>query len=164
VVSAIRQRLATLDPRIPVYRVETLDARVTNSLGGEKLAALMLSGFAAIALVLSVVGILGVTSYSVSQRVKEFGLRLALGAGPAHIIWLVVANATRLALAGAGVGCVAAYAMTRVLGTLLYGVRPTDALTMGGVGTVLIGVAIAASLIPARRAMRMDANVALRSD
>jgi predicted permease len=164
VVHAVRDRVMQLDRELPIYRLETLEKRLTDSLGGEKLAASMLSCLAAIVFVLSVVGIFGVISYSVSQRINEFGLRMALGAEPGTILKLVITDATKLSLMGMMLGSVASYLLIRVISSLLYGVNPTDVLTLLGVGMILGVTTIFASLIPARRAMHVDPNVALRSE
>ena len=124
----------------------------------------LLATFAAIALALAAVGIYGVMSYSVSRRTHEIGIRIALGAEPSSVLRLVVAQGTRVALMGAGVGVVAAFGLTRMMGKLLYGVAPSDPVTFIVVTFVLCGVAVVASYLPARRATRIDPLSALRSD
>jgi putative ABC transport system permease protein len=162
--NSIRAKLAQMDSELPIYEVEPLDTRVTNSLGGEKLAATMLSCFAAICFLLTLVGLFGVISYSASRRLNEFAIRIALGADRAAIMKLVFGEAARLALAGVALGCCAALFMGRLLSTLLYGVKAADWFTLASAAASLAAVAIAASLIPALRAMHVDPNVALRHE
>jgi putative ABC transport system permease protein len=161
VVGAVRTKLAELDPELPIYQLESLDTRITNSLGGEKLAAAMLSCFASICLILTTVGLFGVISYSASQRVHEFGLRMALGASRGAIARIVLVEASKLALSGVILGCGGAVLSGRLLSTLLYGAAPADPLALVEIVGGLCVVTIAASLIPAARAMRVDPNVAL---
>lgn len=162
--NSIREKLAELDPELPIYRVESLETRVTNSLGGERLAATMLTFFAAACFVLTLVGLFGVISYSASRRVHEFGLRMALGANRKTIMKIVLVEAVKLALAGVALGCLAASFLGRLLSTLLYGVKIIDPLTLTTAALSLSVLAIAASLVPAIRAMRLDPSMVLRHD
>jgi len=122
----------------------------------------LLTLFAALALVLAAIGIYGVMSNAVTQRTQEIGIRLALGASTIDVLGLIVRNGLRLVVIGVAVGLVGAFALTRLMTTLLFGVTPTDGLTIVIVSAVLIGVALLACLIPARRATRVDPLVALR--
>src|SRR6201993_1056771 len=122
----------------------------------------LLTSFACLALILSALGIYGVLSYSIAQRTREIGLRLALGADQSSVVWLVVGSGTRLALFGIGAGTAVALALTRMMTDLLYGVRPADPATFTVVTIVLVSTSILACYIPARRAMRVDPIVALR--
>ena len=128
------------------------------------LHALVKGLFAGVALLLAAVGLYGVLAYSVTRRQREIGIRLALGAQKRNVLVLVIAQGMKLALAGVAVGIAAALALTRVIGSLLYGVAPTDALTFATVPAILAITALAASYLPARRASRVDPMVALRVD
>ena len=160
--NAIRSRIAEVDRDLPVTAVLTMDEVMSSSLSPRRLNAFFLAAFAAAALALASLGIYGVISYSVAQRKREIGIRRALGAHPADIFGLVVRHALRLTLSGMGIGLPAAFASTGLLSTLLFGTKPADPLTFGVICLLFPMVAIAASLIPARRAMRVDAQTALR--
>jgi len=124
----------------------------------------LLSSFSGIALILAAVGIFGVISYSASQRTREIGIRMALGAQQRSVLWLILGQGTRLALLGLGGGSLAALLLAHFMASLLYGVSATDSLTFGAVAMVLLDVAVIACYIPARRAMRVDPMVALRHE
>jgi ABC-type antimicrobial peptide transport system permease subunit len=125
---------------------------------------ILLGTFAALALLLSSVGIYGVISYLVARRTQEIGIRIALGANRTDVLRLVLQNGMRVALAGVGLGILCALALTRMMAKMLYGVSATDPLTFLAVATVLLVVALAACYVPARRAMRVDPVIALRYD
>lgn len=160
----LQSAVAGLNQDVPVSQVETLQTWVSDSVAAPRSTALLFSFFSALAVVLAAVGIYGVISYSVAQRTREIGIRMALGARPQEIVRLVVGQGAKLALAGIVVGLGCALALTRLMATLLYGVRATDPFTFFGVAVMLLFVAIAASYIPARRAMRVDPMVALRHE
>jgi ABC-type antimicrobial peptide transport system permease subunit len=124
----------------------------------------LLVSFSLVALLLAAIGIYGVISYATSMRTRELGVRMALGARPADAIRIVIGHAVRLAVVGVGLGVMAAFVFTRFLGTLLFGVRPTDPLTIAGVSAFLIVVAALAGGLPAWRASRLDLIASLRSD
>ncbi|PYV04118.1 MAG: hypothetical protein DMG10_08980 [Acidobacteria bacterium] len=123
---------------------------------------ILLSAFGALALLLALVGLYGAVSYSVSQRTREFGVRLALGAQRADLIRLVLREGVAATVLGLAMGVIGALVLTRVLSSLLYGIRPTDRLTFAGVSAFLLAVTLAANYIPARRATKVDPMVALR--
>jgi putative ABC transport system permease protein len=141
-----------------------MDQLLGNSIAQRRLTLVLLASFAALALLLAAVGIYGVISYAVRQRTHEFGIRLALGARARDVLALILKQGLKLTLIGIGLGLLAAYALTRLLESLLFGVRPTDALTFGVIVVVLLGVALLACWIPARRATKVDPLVALRHE
>ena len=159
---AIRAAVARLDPRIPVQRSATVEELYGESIARRKFATLLVGGFAAIALVIGVVGMYGVLSYTVAQRRREIGIRLALGASSRRVIGAVLAQASALALSGVLIGGVAALALTRWLRSLLYEVSTTDPLTFVGVGGLVMLVACMAAWLPARRATRVDPLTVIR--
>jgi ABC-type antimicrobial peptide transport system permease subunit len=130
----------------------------------QRLVTSLLSSFAGVALLLAAIGIYGVIAFSVGQRTREFGIRMSLGARRLDVMNLVVGKGLLLAGAGIAVGLAGAYALTRLLSSLLYGVNPTDRVTFAAVTTLLAAVAIAASFMPAWRATRVDPVIALRCD
>jgi putative ABC transport system permease protein len=143
---------------------ETLEDRVSAAIAPRRFQAALLSTFAALALVLAIVGAYGVLSYAVTERTHEIGVRIALGARRADVLQMVIGRATRLAVAGVAAGLLASAGMTRVMDSLLYGVAPTDLVTHVAVSALLIAVALVAACIPAHRAARVDPIVALRYD
>jgi putative ABC transport system permease protein len=159
---AVTQAVHRIDPTLPVTEVTTLDGLLSRSVSPRRFSAVLIAVLAGLALILSAVGIYGVMSYTVGQRTQEIGIRMALGAKPANMLALVLGRGARLALAGIAVGLLGAYALTRFLSSLLFGVGTTDPLTFTGVAVLLLGVALAACYVPARRAMRVDPMVALR--
>jgi putative ABC transport system permease protein len=158
----LREQVQSVDPELPVFGAQTLNEVVTSSLSQRRFSMEMVGLFALTALLLAGLGIYGVISYIVSERTHEFGIRLALGAQRANILRMVLRQGLGLAIAGAAVGLVCALIVSHLMAGLLYGVRPTDPLTFGGVAILLIGVALLACYIPARRAIRVDPLVALR--
>jgi putative ABC transport system permease protein len=160
--SALRSALAEIDPNQPLVKVRTMEENMGATVAQPRFRTWLIGIFAALALVLAGVGVYGVMSYTVTQRTSEIGIRVTLGAQPEDVFRIVVGEGLRLALAGVGVGIVAALALTRLLQSFLYGVSPYDLLTFGGVALILTLVAVAASFIPARRATHVDPMVALR--
>ena len=161
---ALRRELAALDPAQPISDVKTMEQRIASSISQSKLNSVLIALFAAVALALASIGIYGVISYAVAQRTREIGIRMALGATTGDVLGLVVRQGMTPALLGVLVGVVAALGVTRLMGSLLYGVSATDPLVFGAVCVVLLVVALAACLVPARRASLVDPNVALRND
>jgi predicted permease len=162
VARAVRSAVWDVDHDQPVIQVRTMENVISESIWRQRVSASVLGIFAAIALVLSAVGIYGVFSYSVSRRTHEIGIRAALGASRRDILKMVVREGLVLTSAGVGSGILAALALTRLLSSLLYGVRPRDPLTFACLSALLTGVALLACYIPARRATKVDPMVALR--
>jgi putative ABC transport system permease protein len=160
--AAIRREVQNLDPEQPIYHVATMEQRVSDSVGPQRFDASLLALFAAVALLLAVVGIYGVMSYWVTQRTHEIGVRVALGAQRRQVLRLVLARAAWLTLAGLTVGLVGAFVLARSLSGLLFGVRPIDPLTLLVASAALAGIACAASWQPALRAAGVDPMFALR--
>ena len=162
--SAIRNEVWAVDKDQPVTNVKTMSQYVADSAATRRFNALLLSVFATLAVVLASVGIYGVMSYSVSQRVHEIGIRLALGAQPSQVVKLVAGRGMAPVFAGVAIGLAGAFALTRVMTSLLYGVSATDSTTFVIVPVLLIAVAALASYIPSRRATKVDPMVALRCE
>src|SRR5580692_2671875 len=162
VAAAIRQAVHSIDKDLPVTDVESFADALGASVTQERFRTFLLGSFSVIALVLAAVGIFGIVSYSASQRNQEIGIRVAVGAQRGDILRLILGQGATLALIGLGIGVVLAFLLTRLLASLLYSVSATDPLTFGAVAIVLLGVAVIACYIPARRAMRVDPMVALR--
>ncbi|HMI52885.1 MAG TPA: ABC transporter permease [Candidatus Saccharimonadales bacterium] len=161
-LQSVRKEISSIDNRQIVNRVSTMEDIVTASQAQRRFSMLLLNGFAAIALLLAMVGIYGVVSYLVNQRTHEVGIRMAMGARPRDILRIVLGSGSKMALAGIAIGLCASFALTRLMARLLFGVSATDPLTFGGVALLLFGIALAACYLPARRAMRVDPMVALR--
>ena len=164
VLSAVRREVAALDPNVPVFKVETLEEVVGQSVSQPRFYTLLLGIFAAVALALAGIGIFGVTAYGVAQRTRELGIRMALGATAGEVVGLVVRQGMRVAAAGVALGLVGALLATRALRSMLFGVGAGDPITLVGVTAFLAAVALLACWIPARRAARLDPMAALRSD
>jgi putative ABC transport system permease protein len=162
IVSALRNEVAALDAGLPVFDVHTMDQAVAESLSTRRLTNLLLTGFAFSAFVLAVLGIYGVMSLNVNNRINEFGIRLALGARPGSVLRLVIGQGVKLALIGTVVGLAGALWLTRFIEKLLFGVKATDPLTFIMVAVALVITALVACYIPARRATKVDPLVALR--
>jgi putative ABC transport system permease protein len=147
---------------VPLLNIRTMDDSVSASLSPARFTMLLLGAFAGLALLLAVVGIYSVMSYSVSRRTNEIGIRVALGASRKAVLLLIVRQALLLALIGSVIGIVGALSLSRLLASQLYGVRPTDPVTFVTVAGLLMIVSLVASYLPARRAMRVDPMIALR--
>jgi len=163
-LEAARATVLSLDRDLPLYDVFTLEAMVDRALGQPRFYVLLLSIFAALAVVLAVVGIYGVIAYTVQQRTREIGIRIALGASRERVVGMVVQRGLLLALAGIALGSAGAYAVSRVLQSLLFGVGARDPFTFVAVAVLLGGVAVLASWLPARRAARVDPLAAMRTE
>jgi putative ABC transport system permease protein len=160
--TTVREVLHAIDPDEATSTFRTMDDVISTSASGDRFNTVLLGAFAAIALLLTAAGIFGVLSYLVTQRTREIGLRMALGAQPEDVLRVVVGHGLRLVLLGLCIGVAAALVVTRWMSSVLFDVKPTDPLTFAAVGVLLTAVAFLASYIPARRAMRVDPMVALR--
>jgi putative ABC transport system permease protein len=160
----LRGLVAGINQEVPVSQMQTLPGWISQAVAGPRSTASLFSIFAALALLLGAVGIYGVISYFVAQRTREIGIRLALGARGKEVLFMIVGQSARLALLGVSIGLAGALLLTRLMGSLLYGVAPSDPLIYIVVAALLLMVALAASYAPARRAMRVDPVVALRHD
>ncbi len=160
----VTRAIRGIDPDLPIYRMRTMGERVEASLAERRFSMLLLACFAGLALGLAAIGIYGVMSYLVSQGTRELGIRLALGAAPSRLLLLVVRQGMTVALAGLVVGLAGAFVLTRFMNALLFGVRATDPVTFIVVPAVLGVVALLATVIPARRAARVDPLISLRSE
>jgi putative ABC transport system permease protein len=161
-IAAVRQQVKTIDPDQPIYSVRTMDEIRAESVAPERLNLTLLSIFAGIALVMAIVGIYGVMSYSVTQRTHEIGIRMAIGAQPRDVFRMIIGQGMMLALIGVGLGLVGAFALTRLMATMLFGVEPTDPATFAAIAVLLTGVALVACYVPGRRATKVDPVVSLR--
>src|SRR5262249_19087181 len=162
VAGAARDVIRQIDPEQPVADVRTMESLIGTSVARARFNTLLLTIFGVVALLLAGVGIYGVMAYSVAQRTHEIGVRMALGAGAADVLRLVIRRGLMLALGGVAIGLAGSFALTRLMKTLLFNVSETDPLTFAGVPLLLAFVALLACLIPARRAAKVDPMVALR--
>lgn len=161
-VAAVRKEVLELDSKLPVYDVKTMDQVLSSAVARPRFMTSQLSIFAGVAMLLAAVGIYGVMANSVSQRTREMGIRMALGAQTKDVLLLVVKNGMLLSLSGVAIGLIGSYALTRLMSGLLFGVTPTDTATFIGVSVILIVVGLLACYIPARKATKVDPLVALR--
>jgi putative ABC transport system permease protein len=162
IIRAVKDQIYAVDRDQPMYKIRTMDQVVAESQSSPRFTLIVLGIFAAVALALAAVGIYGVISYAVTQRTREIGIRIALGAERGDVLRLVVGQGTALAVAGVLAGLAAAFALTRLMSSLLFGVSTTDPAIFAGASLFLAAVALAASYLPARRAMRVDPMVSLR--
>jgi putative ABC transport system permease protein len=163
-VAAVKQTVAAVDPLATVKEVRTMEDVVSHSLARQRFSMTLIGTFAALALVLAIVGLYGVLALIVGQRRREIGVRLALGARPTDVVRMIVGEGARVTVVGVALGVAGAFAATRVLTALLFGVSTTDAFTFGGAAIVVVVVALAATYAPARRASRVDPKAALVAD
>ncbi len=153
-----------LDPDLPIFGLSTMKQVVSESVSQPRFYLLLLGAFAGVALLLAALGVYGVISYAVSQRTRELGIRIALGASERRVVRLVVTAGFSLAVAGVAAGLIASLYLTRLLRTLLFGVPSTDPLTFAIVALLLLTVAALAALIPARRAASVNPVIAMRAE
>jgi putative ABC transport system permease protein len=164
VMAGVRQEVAKLDPELPLSDVSTIEQAMDRSLVTTRLTNSLLAGFAATALLLALTGIYGVMSLNVANRRSEFGIRIALGAQAGNVLRMILGQGLRLAVVGVGLGLLGAFALTRLLKGLLFGISASDPLTFAAIGSLLVGVALLACWLPARRATKDDPLEALRSE
>jgi putative ABC transport system permease protein len=161
---AVRAAVREVDPALPVFDMEPMSDTVAGSLARPRFLSILLGAFSAIALVLAAVGIYGMMAYSVSQRTQEIGVRMALGARSSDVLKMVLSQGAKLAGLGISLGLLGAFALTRVMSTLLFEVSVTDPVTFAVVAPLLAVVALLACYIPARRATKVDSMIALRGE
>jgi putative ABC transport system permease protein len=161
-VASARQQVKAIDPDQPIYSPRSMGDIRAESVAPERLNLTLLSLFAGIALVLAIVGIYGVMSYSVTQRTHEIGIRMAIGASRADVFKMILGHGMKLTLVGIVVGLLGAFALTRLMATMLFGVEPTDATTFASIAVLLIAVALLACYLPGRRATRVEPTISLR--
>jgi putative ABC transport system permease protein len=159
---AVKDQVYAVDKDQPMYKIRTMDQVVADSQMSPRFTLILLGIFAVIALALAAVGIYGVVSYAVTQRTREIGIRIALGAARGDVLRLVLGQGTALAVAGVIVGLGAALALTRLMSSLLFGVSATDPAIFAGAALFLAAIALLATYLPARRAMQVDPMVSLR--
>ncbi|HEX4945767.1 MAG TPA: FtsX-like permease family protein, partial [Blastocatellia bacterium] len=163
-IAAVRRELQNLDPRLPIASTKTMTEHMSFALLPARLAASVLGSFGLLALALAAIGLYGVMAYSVAQRTRELGIRIALGASVREIHKLVIGQGMRLALLGIAIGLVISLGVMRLMKNLLFGVSATDPLTFLAIGGLLLTVALLACYLPARRATKVDPLIALRSE
>ncbi len=162
--STIRDAIRATDQELPVLKVSSMEKRISASVTSERFNTLLMSIFAGVALMLAAVGVYAVMSYTVNRRTHEIGVRMALGARRRDVVRLIVGQAVILVLAGVAIGLIAAFFLTRLMSSLLFQISPTDPAIFAAVALILLGVALGASFIPVRRAMKVDPMVALRCE
>ena len=155
-IAAAREQVKQVDPDQPIYNIRTMDEIRAESVAAERLNLTLLSIFAGIALVLAIVGIYGVMSYTVTQRTHEIGIRMAIGAQQRDVFKMVMGQGMMLALIGVAIGLVGAFALTRLMATMLFGVTATDPATFAAIAILLTAVALMACYLPGRRATKVD--------
>jgi putative ABC transport system permease protein len=161
-IQDVRREVIAMDKALPLTSVRTMEERMGDSLAGRRFNTLLLSLFASVALILAVVGLYGVISYTAAERTRDIGVRMALGAQTGDVLRLVIGQGLRLTLVGVGIGLLASFGLTRLMKDMLFEVRPTDPLTFVAIAVLLTAAALMACYIPARRATKVDPMVALR--
>jgi putative ABC transport system permease protein len=162
IAATLRGRVADVDKALAVARLQTMTTVLNRSVAPRRASMMLLAAFGSLAALLACIGIYGVLSYTVTQRAQEIGVRIALGASSGDVLRLVIGQGMKLTLTGVALGLAAAFGLTRLMASLLYGTSATDPLTFSVIALVLTGVALAACFVPARRATKVDPMVALR--
>ena len=162
--TGVRQAMLRLDANLPIVNMKMVDAQMAESLFIERMVAALSIAFGALATLLAAVGLYGVMAYAVARRTREIGIRMALGAERGSVLWMVLREVAVMAIVGVGLGLAAAFYLTRKVESQLFGLSPTDPLTLGMATLLLVAIAMAAGFGPARRATSIDPNVALRID
>jgi len=162
ILAAIRHQIGTMDRDLPIYNIRTMEEVLSGTLAQPRLSLMLLSVFALIALIMAMIGVYGVMSFTVSQRTREIGIRMALGAQQRDVLKMVIEQGLWLVLLGIGIGVAGALGLTRVMKSLLFGVSATDPVTFAVIPLILAAVAILACYLPARRATKVDPMIALR--
>jgi len=162
--SAVKRAIWTVDKDQPIYKIIGVDQLASESLGIRRVSSVLLGAFSALALLLAGLGIYGVMAFSVAQRTHEIGVRMALGARPDNVLKMIMGYGMRIVFAGMAIGIAGALALSRVVASLLYGVKATDGMTFVLTSLLLAFIALVACYVPARRAMRVDPMVALRHE
>jgi len=163
-IATVQREISALDKKLPIYNVKTLEQYLNEALSVKRIQSQILSAFGLLALALASIGLYGALSYNVTQRTKEIGIRLALGAQGRNVFWMVVGQGLKLVALGIVLGLAVALVVTRTLKSLLYGISATDPLTFEVIAMMLAIVALLACYIPARRATRVDPMIALRCE
>lgn len=161
-IARVRAEAVAMDPDVPIAELSTLESYVSNAMSQTRFLLALIGAFAVLALGLASLGLYGVISYSAKQRTREMGVRVAFGASERDVMRLILGQGMVMTLAGIGLGLAGAIAVTRVVSSFLVGVSARDPITFAGVPALLLAIAIVASFVPARRASRVDPNVALR--
>jgi ABC-type antimicrobial peptide transport system permease subunit len=162
--SVVRQAMQRLDPNLPIFDMKPMTAQVSESLYVERMVAALSVSFGALATLLAAIGLYGVMSYAVARRTREIGIRMAVGAERGGVMGIVLREVAILALAGVGIGLAGAFFLARQVESQLFGLSPQDPATLAAAVAILLGVALVAGLVPARRATAIDPLVALRTD
>jgi predicted permease len=163
-LSATKSTLRSLDPDLPMYHARTMEQQVNESLAQRRFSMMLLGVFAVVALALATIGIYGVMAYLVNQGTRELGIRIALGASQRNILGLVVRQGMVLAISGVTIGLAAAFLLTRLMRSLLFGIEATDPITFAGISLLLAAIALLACYVPAQRAARIDPLISLRCE
>jgi len=164
ILPAIRNAVQSIDKDLPLRDIRTQNEQIEDSISQERLFATLTAAFGILALILACIGIYGIMAYNVARRTSEIGIRMALGARSRQVLLMILRESSWLAILGVAAGLAAAFALTRFVRTMLYGLRPTDPTTLIAATIILLAIAIAAAYGPARRASRIDPMQALRHE